>query len=316
MSIYYMFGGIFSDSKKKKRKKRSPKGTRKISNCYGGAEKRNGTCYSREDLLTMRNLWNAKHPDKQIKSKDPNGVWKKFDTYLQHVCTSESCWLKQQFIDKNIASNIFEESFTPAKPQKWKINPVEWLDSLDIEKVMHQYENENDNFEFLGPSPIDFDAIAKGGNDCVFDEICNLNIEEKYNKGIKNLGFIFNLDPHYKSGSHWVSLFVNLDTNYIFFLDTNGNYIPEQVKQLVKRIKTQCKSDLHKKMRFIDNAPRRHQHEGTECGIYCLYAIVSQLKGIHTPQWIKRNRIPDNEMKEFRDIFYTDRSPNKLNPIL
>lgn len=314
MSIYYMFGGIFSAKKKEKKVKHNK--SRRISNCYGGAEKRNGTCYSSEDLLKMRNLWNVKHPDKQIRTKNPKGVWKKFDTYLQHVCTSESCWLKQQFIDKNIASNIFEESFTPAKPQKWKINPVEWLDSLDLEKVMHQYENENDNFEFLGPSPIDFDTIAKDGKDCVFDEICNLNIEEKYNKGIKNLGFIFNLDPHYKSGSHWVSMFVNLDNNYIFFLDTNGNYIPDQVKQLVKRIKTQCKTDLHKKMRFIDNAPRRHQHEGTECGIYSLYAIVSQLKGIHTPQWIKRNRIADDEMKEFRDIFYTDRSSSKLDSVL
>lgn len=306
-----MFGGIFSTKKRRPRMKTS----RKITNCYGGSEKRNGSCYSKEDLIKMRDIWNVSHPDKLIRTKNTEKIWNKFDNYLQHVCKSEACWLKQQFINKQIASNIFDTSFTPEKPSKWKINPVEWLDSLDIEKVMHQYEDENENFEFLGPSPIDFDDKNDSGADrCVFEGICDLNIQEKYANGIKHLGLIFNLDPHYKSGSHWVSLFVNLDKNYIFFLDTNGNYIPDEIKDLVKRIKYQCKTDLHKKMKFIDNAPRRHQNEGTECGMYCLYAIVSQLKGIHTPQWIKRNRIPDDKMKDFRDIFFTDRTA--LNSVL
>lgn len=305
MYIYYMIKRLFS--RRKPRRKPNRKSSLKITNCYGGAEKRHGTCYSREDLIKMRNIWNVKHPDKQIRSKEPEQIWKRFDEYLQHLCRNESCWLKQQFLDKNIASTIFNESFTPAKPQKWKINPVEWLNSLDIEKVMKQYEDENDSFEFLGASPIDFDDKYKGSDQCVFEEICKLNVPEKYNRGIKKIGFIFNLDPHYKSGSHWVSMFVDLDDNYIFFLDTNGNSIPDEIKALVKRIKLQCKNDLHKKMRFIDNAPRRHQYENTECGIYCLYAIISQLKKLHSPQWIKRNRIPDDEMKEFRDIFFTDR---------
>ena len=305
-----MFGGMFSTRKRKPKKKR--KSSLKITNCYGGVEKRDGTCYTRDNLIEMRNLWNIKHPDRQIRATDPEQIWKKFDEYLQHVCSSEACWLKQHFIDKKISSKIFDKSFSPSKPSKWRKNPVEWLDSLDIQRVMKQYEDTNDNFEFYGAAPIDFDDKYKGTDQCVFEEICKLNVQERYNRGKTNLGFIFNLDPHYKSGSHWVSLFVDLNDNYIFFLDTNGNSIPIRVKELVKRIKSQCKNDLHKKMRFIDNAPRRHQYENTECGMYCLYAIIAQLKKLHTPQWIKRNRIPDDEMKEFRDILYTDRLPKKL----
>jgi hypothetical protein len=310
-----MFGGIFSSRKKRKTKK-TRKTSPKISNCYGGIEKRNGTCYSQDDLLKMRNIWNIKHPDKQIRAKQPELIWNRFDEYLQHVCKNEACWLKQQFLDKNIAANIFDQSFTPAKPSNWRTNPVQWLNSLDIENVMKQYEDENEDFEFFGAAPIDFDDKYEGSNQCVFEEICNFNIQTEYNKGIRNIGFIFNLDPHHKSGSHWVSMFVNLDDNYIFFLDTNGISIPIQIKALVNRIKSQCKRDLHKKMRFMDNAPRRHQYENTECGVYCLYAIISQLKKIHTPQWIKRNRIPDEEMKTFRDIFYTDRTKKHSEPIL
>ena len=34
------------------------------------------TCYSRESLLKLRDLWNARHPDAKIKSKDSKGIWK------------------------------------------------------------------------------------------------------------------------------------------------------------------------------------------------------------------------------------------------
>ena len=37
-------------------------------------------------------------------------------------------------------------------------------------------------------------------------EICNFNLN-KMIKNKKKIGFIFNLDPHTKGGSHWVSMF-------------------------------------------------------------------------------------------------------------
>ena len=82
-------------------------------------------------------------------------------------------------------------------------NPNEWLNSLDISRVMKQYENDYKCFDFLGPSPIDFDTF-KENNECVWDEICNFDLNKSYTKGKRKFGFIFNLDPHYKGGSHWV----------------------------------------------------------------------------------------------------------------
>ena len=117
---------------------------------------------------------------------------------------------------------------------------------------------------------------------------------------------IFNLDPHYKGGSHWVSLFVDLDDNYIFFLDSNGVKIPKEIKVLVKRLQKQAKDGLHKKLKFIDNAPMEHQHENTECGIYSLYNIISLLTKKKTPHQIKRTRITDKEMEEYRSIFFNE----------
>ena len=37
----------------------------------------------------------------------------------------------------------------------------------------------------------------------------NLKLKD-LNKKKKQIGFIFNTDPHYKSGQHWISLFVDI----------------------------------------------------------------------------------------------------------
>ena len=50
-----------------------------------------------------------------------------------------------------------KESFAPTAPDSWKRNINEWLSSLDIKKVMKQYEDKHSDFSFFGPSPIDFD---------------------------------------------------------------------------------------------------------------------------------------------------------------
>lgn len=293
---------LFSAGKKIKK----PKKNKTVkANCFAGKKKNDKTCYSDKSLLKMRELWNSKHPDKRIATTQPNNIWGKFHENLSNVCDSEMCWLKQKFIDNGLGDKLLKTTFAPTQPKKWKKNPNTWLDSLDIAKVMKQYEQEYSNFNFLGPSPIDFDEQFDEGQ-CVWDDICKCDICEKYNKGVHKLGFIFNLDPHYKSGSHWVSLFVDLDKNFIFFMDSNGDPIPDEVKALVKRVKMQAKEKLHKKMRFIDNAPMEHQYRNTECGIYSLYTLINLLQEKTTPQKLRRKRIPDEEMIELRSIYYNE----------
>ena len=72
-------------------------------------------------------------------------------------------------------------------------------------------------------------------------------------------------------------------------MDSNGEKIPDEIKKLSSRIKKQGKTDLNKKLRFIDNAPMEHQHENTECGIYSLY-IISLLKDLKTPEQFKKKK--------------------------
>ena len=66
---------------------------------------------------------------------------------------------------------------------------------------MKQYEIDYPNFIFIGPSPIDFDKKLMFG-ECVWNELCNLNIIKQLKDGKNKVGIIFNTDPHNKSGSH------------------------------------------------------------------------------------------------------------------
>ena len=98
----------------------------------------------------------------------------------------------------------------------WKKNPEEWLNSVDIEDVMKQYEKKVPTFMFIGPSPIDFDKHLLYG-ECVWDELCKFKLENILKKGKNKIGIIFNLDPHYKNGSHWISMFIDIRKKFIFF---------------------------------------------------------------------------------------------------
>lgn len=268
------------------------------------------TCYSHEALIKLRTLWNSRHPDELIKSNDSRVIWEALKSRLSDVCDTEACWLRQKFIDEKTAKALLRYTFAPEAPPSWTKNPSEWLTSVDIERVMHQYEKAYPCFEFIGPSPIDFNHHIEYG-ECVWEELCKLSLENLIRKGKFKLGVIFNLDPHYKPGSHWVSLFVNLKKEYIFYFDSTGEPAPKEVKQLVKTITEQA-SALGMDLEYIEN-DRVHQKEDNECGMYSLYAIASQLKDIRTPKsFLKGGEITDKSMHKLRCRYFNE--PGVLSP--
>ena len=103
--------------------------------------------------------------------------------------------------DNKYKRKLKKSLFAPSMPYIWKKNINEWLNSNDILNVMKQYEEADPQFEFFGPSPIDYDTIVYN-NSCVWPEICNINMKNLFNKQKTKLGFIFNTDKHYEEGSH------------------------------------------------------------------------------------------------------------------
>ncbi len=280
-------------------KNKTKKKFRKLK-CFNKTKK--NTCYSSKTLNKFKELWNVRHPDNKIKSSNEREIWKSLKNNLSHVCHEEACWLKQKFVKNNVSSELKNYLFLPFAPKEWSTDINTWLTSVDIEKIMKQYEHEYPNFSFLGPSPIDFDT-KKHKNECVWNEICKFKISNYMKKGKNKIGFIFNLDEHWKEGSHWVSMFIDVNKKYIFYFDSAGDDIPHEIKKLVYRIISEGK-DNNIEFKYVTNYPMEHQYENTECGMYCLYMIILLLTTNKTYEHFKKNRVPDNEMEKLRFKYF------------
>jgi hypothetical protein len=261
------------------------------------------TCYTDKDLYKLRDFWNARHPDVQIMTNDTKEIHKNLTKYLSNVCSKESCWLKQNFLDNKTVKEL-TESFAPESPREWKTNPNEWLSSVDIMKVMKQYEKAYKCFDFIGPSPIDFDTKMLYG-ECVWEELCNFSLSEQIKTGKTKIGIIFNTDPHNKPGQHWISMFINIKKKKIFFFDSVGDKAPKQVMVLINRIIKQGKK-LNINIKFDQNHPVEHQYGDTECGIYSLFFISHMLEDKFTEHYMKTHILKDNYMQKFRKVYFNE----------
>ena len=264
------------------------------------------SCYTNDSLYKLRDQWNKRHLNKMIKTNDPKEIHSMLSSYLNNVCKTESCWLKQNKDFGKISEDIID-SFAPESPSEWKTNPNEWLSSVDIDKVMNQYKKAYKCFEFIGPSPIDFDTKTSHG-ECVWNELCNFSLANQIKKGKNKIGVIFNTDPHNKSGSHWISLFINIKKKIIFFFDSVGTKPSKEIMKLVNRIIDQG-NKLNPKInfKFENNNGVEHQNGNTECGIYSLFFIIHMLQDKTTDEFYKNHIISDNDVQHYRKIYFNEK---------
>jgi hypothetical protein len=264
------------------------------------------TCYTDDDLHKLRNVWNARHPDKPITTNDSKEVWNMLKNYYANICNKESCWIRQMVKGTKMEDELLD-SFSPVSPITWKKNPNEWLSSVDIIEVMNQFEKTYKCFDFIGPSPIDYDTHKLYG-ECVWEELCHFNLAEHIKKGKTKIGIIFNTDPHYKGGEHWISLFINIKKGEIFFFDSAGNKASNQVMKFVNNVIEQGHSLLNNRInfKFDQNYPIEHQYQNTECGIYALFFIIHMLEDKITGHYLKTHLLKDKYMEQFRKVYYND----------
>lgn len=271
------------------------------------------SCYTPKILMMIRDEYNKDHSaSEQISESDPTKLWTELNRRLVH-CEKEDCWLNQ-IKDEQLRKRIDRYIFAPDKPYEWKKNPNEWLSNYDILNVLEQYEETHKHFEFIGPSPIDFDKIVQ--RKCVYDDLCNFQLSEHLKKGHTSIGAIFNLSPHTSSGSHWVSLFIDTKAKIIFYFDSAGAKIPKQINQFVKRVQDQALK-MGATYRFYENCPKEHQFGNTECGVYSLFFIITMLTGrtklakgrLSTKRKIhlfRHRTIPDKYIEKYRNVYFND----------
>jgi hypothetical protein len=293
--------------------KRAGAKTRKIAKKFerlkcGPVQENYFTCYDNDTLHKLRDAWNVHNSDARIETNDPKEIWSELKQRFSNMCRNEACWMKNLMGNDVVDSMVNHATFAPESPSSWIHDPDEWLSSQEIEHVMKQYEEKFPKFEFLGPSPSDYNAPKMAGV-CVWEELCNFNLKKYLDSGTHQIGVIFNTDPHTEDGSHWVSLFINVDSvaggknNYVFFFDSTGDRPQKEIREFIKTVMQQGRS-LGIKFNYYENR-KQHQKRNTECGMYSLFMIVNLIEGTRTPHEFMRGvRIPDSQMFEFRNEYF------------
>jgi hypothetical protein len=222
-------------------------------------------------------------------------------------CRSERCWLEKTQMEGGKKQTILKKYFRPTMPDNWVNDPDEWLDSNNISDVIKQYEEVYPEFKFFGANPIDFAAPdpynkdAAANNKCLEDAICKLNLNELMNQGKTKLGFVYNLDPSNKGGSHWIASFTDIPAHRTYYFDSYGIKPPPQIARFMRSLTLQ-----DPKMKLAYNS-RRFQYGNTECGMYSLYFLIKMLEGENFRHFC-RSAPRDSEMIELRKWIFSPKN--------
>jgi len=221
-------------------------------------------------------------------------------------CKTERCWVEKAALETNKKQEIIRRSFRPTMPESWKDDPDTWLDSNNIADVMKQYEETYPEFKFFGTNPIDFaapnpyDKEAAAQNKCLEEKICKLNLQALLKEGKTKLGFVYNLDPSNKGGSHWIASFTDIPGHRTYYFDSYGMKAPPQIARFMRSLTLQ-----DPKMKLAYNA-RRFQYGNSECGMYSMYFLICMLEGESFKKFCRRAP-NDGEMLSLRKCLYSQK---------
>lgn len=221
-------------------------------------------------------------------------------------CKSERCWLEKAPIDPKQKAELVKKWFRPTMPDSWEGDPDEWLDSNNISDVMRQYEEVHPEFKFFGTSPIDFaapDPYTKGAAEkgkCIEDSICKMNLDQLRKEGKTKLGFVYNLDPSNKGGSHWIASYTDIPGHRTYYYDSYGMRPPYQIARFMRSL------TLQDPLMKLEYNSKRHQFGNSECGMYCLYFLIQMIEGVSFKKLVRRAP-RDSEMLELRKVIFASK---------
>ena len=284
-------------------------------NCSINRDFNNDSCFTLEELHQIAKYYNDSHPNDTIKlHTNKSHMVKELENKLKE-CSDQKCWTSLSFIKNN---DDLKLAFKPTGPA----GQFDWLSTTEINECMERIMKIYSNFLFIGAVPIDIEDLNQFG-------VRTLDYNKLKKIGKTQIGIIFNLDEHYKSGSHWVAFFLDTLNKRIYYSDSAGKPPDKRVKRLVKKLaETWYQHDMQnmninkKKISLpIDSymnpsGPNtleqkydikfntmQHQYGGSECGVYSTNFIIRILRGDDF-NTIHQIRIPDKEMNICRNSYW------------
>lgn len=311
--------------------------------CAPYLEFKDESCFPLNILILFAQAYNKSRQSNDIEEIELNDEWNKcesqykkyllgklHDRFKKQNLNGQYKWLKSSII-KNIDRDEFvkhmrpyidayklkkdrkkhleldEYIFRPKGPGKQ--GTYTWLNTVNINKVMKQYELKHSEFKFLEAVPIDFASLSYcyGYKE---DQLMAL-----YGDGIRKIGSVFNLDASYQSGSHWVSLYADFDKKQICFSDSSGSPPNANIMAYIKIIKdviikinnTGDHTGGGNNEVTININKTRHQYGGSECGVYSINFILNLLGGVPFEK-LSYNRLADETVNKCREVYFVDQN--------
>ena len=264
---------------------------------------KDGTCYSYNDLIAIATEYN-KLSKKKINIHQPKlQLHNDLEKAFQKICSDELCWINNDIIKNPQLKSKVKDSFRPLKPKEWYDDRKTWLNTYDIQFVLEQYEQLYTDFKLLGVYPIDFAYNDEYGR-CIGDDLCNFNIKTSLPKGKKQFGMVLNLDYHNEPGSHWVSVFCNINPkkeNFgIYYYDSVANPPPKEVVEFMKLVQSHVNDSKFE----VQSNKIQKQFANSECGMFSIIFATQMLKLVPF-DFICKHMRTDSEINKIRDVIYT-----------
>jgi hypothetical protein len=216
-----------------------------------------------------------------------------------NMCNDQLCWFDQKFASKieKIYKNAKKEYFRPTGPQ----GKFTWLNTININEVLEQYEKKHPEFKFLGAVPADFDSLN-------YYNFKKKDILDLVDKGKTKFGIVFNLDNHDQSGSHWTSAYADVKNGLIYYSDSYASPPDSRFCKLLRRFAQISIEKFNIDRKILDvnyNSDMRHQYGGSECGMYSINFIIRLLEGDSFAK-ITSKRITDERINKYREIYFNN----------
>ena len=231
--------------------------------------------FDEKTLETLKTVYNSEHPNE---TPITGNIWSALKQRLRKKCRAGK--------SECIIAHMFQR---PKAPDSWINKPNEWLTSEDIDRVEHAYMKLFPSYKFLGCIPIDFDLKSKTGQ-CLVNALCSLKLKDLKQKGVTQIGIVFNTDVHDGPGQHWFALYCDLRPKQerVTYFDSYASKPEPEIQKLMARWSEEIPMDT-------TYNTTKHQYKDSECGMYCLYFHHCCLNNIPMDE-----RVPDEIMVLFR----------------
>lgn len=301
--------------------------------------KTHNTCFSKEALVRIAEIWNMKAatnnnkrygPIKGISRKSANQLWHDINARMTQPCQGsgrEWCWIDKLGTEAK-STAVIASSLRPVTPREWYKKPYTWLSNYDIAAVMKQYDVVADasyNYKFLGVFPIDFTSKDEMGQ-CLYSEICQLDLSKFIRKGVKYIGLITNMDKHDEPGSHWTSTFVCIDPNTRcyggYYYDSVSRETPESVTEFFAVVQKQLAKLYPQSVAVFntDYSKQVEQRGNTECGMFSIAYQLRWLKALRKKQTallsdVLKTKMNDAYVHKLRKTLFIPSATEVVKPL-